>query len=186
MIREQLLAMPRSSFLTILALLMLVVLAALSVYGLVPKYKIWMKSNNSYEVLNNAAGSAINLNDQINNMDSELKALQQKLNGDSASLPFKQFESHVIGQLQEVAWQHNVQLAAITPRRGDRVDMFREMLFEVDISGDYFDIHRLLKEFRNKLGFVVVKKIDLEPGNDAEKKWLDVSLTLASYRVEKV
>ncbi len=169
----------------ILSLLMLVVFAALTVYGVVPKYKAWVKSNHSYELLSNAAGSTVDLNEQINKMDSELKELQHKLNGDSASLPFKQFESHVIGQLQEVAWQHNVQLASITPRRGDRVDMFREMLFEVDISGDYFDIHRLLKEFRNKLGFVVVKQFDLKPGNDSAKKWLDVSLTLASYRVEK-
>ncbi len=185
MLRAQLENLPKSSFLTFGGLLMLLLFTAITVYGVLPKYKAWAKTQQSYTVLAELDGSAVDLNTQIAHMESQVSKLERQLNGDSASLPTRQFESHVIGQLQQVAWKHNVQLAGIVPRQGERVERFREMLFDVQLSGDYFDIHDLLNDFQTKLGFVVVKQFDMRPGRRSDERLLDVKLTLASYRMEE-
>ncbi len=185
MIREHTVVMPRSTFLMILGLLLLLVVAASTVYGVLPQYKEWKKVDASLQLLIGATSLPVNLSTQIEQIDEELKALKKKLSGDSASLPEKQFESHIIGQLQEAAWQHGVQLEGITPTQGELVERFRETLFDVTLSGGYEEIYFLLGTLKEKLGFVVVKRFTLDPGSDTESKHLEVHMVLASYRMER-
>ncbi|MFK8020094.1 MAG: type 4a pilus biogenesis protein PilO [Pseudomonadales bacterium] len=184
MIREHTLAMPRNNFLMIVSLLLLVVLAASVVYGVLPKYKQWNKVSHSLQLLSDAAALPVDMNVQILQLEQKVADLERKLSGDSASLPSKQFESHIIGQLQKAAWQYSLQLEGIKPSQGEKVDRFRETLFEVTLSGGYFAIHDLLGGLREKLGFVVVKRFNVKPGSDADSKHLDVDMVLASYRLE--
>ncbi len=77
-------------------------------------------------------------------------------------------------------------LSGVQPKKGKKIDQFREMLFRVTLRGDYFDIYDLLSDFQNGLGFVVVKKFSLTPykGRDQDSS-LRVQMTIASYRVDK-
>lgn len=185
MIREHTVAMPRSSFLTIVCLILLVVVAASAVYGVVPKYKQWKKADVSLQLLTQATSLPIDLKVQIDQIDQQLRSLQKSLSGDSASLPENQFESHIISQLQEAAWANSVQLEGVKPTQGELVDRFRETLFDVTLSGGYHELYNLISSLKSKLGFVVVKRFDLSPGNNLDTEDLDVHIVLASYRVER-
>ena len=177
--------MPKSSFKLIVGLINMVVLAALVVYGVLPNFKAWQTTEQSYQLLSTTSDLGAGLAGEITLATDTVQSLNQRMQGDSATLPRKQVESHIIGSLQHLAWSNNVQLSGVVPREGEVVDLFREILFDVKLSGDYFDIHAMLSDFQRKLGFVVVKRFNLEPKPTSDQKqWLGVEMTLASYRIE--
>lgn len=184
MIREQLEQIDQRSFQLILGLLSLVLVAAIVVYGLVPQFKEMQKQKSAYSLLKSVDAAPGDLPSHIEAMEKEVQQLQGKIAGDSASLPFKQLESHIIGRLQKVAWKHDVKLEGVRPKKGVNVDTFREMLFDVSMQGSYPSTHGMLAELQEHLGFVVVKKLELRPGRADDKGQLQIKLTLASYRVE--
>ncbi len=184
--RTQLAGISRSSFLTMLGLCFLIVIAGLLAYAVAPKIKAYRSVMQSYSVLNSVVATNNFLQQDVQQLQQDISQLDKNLNSDSASLPFTQFESHIIGRLQDMAWQHNILLSGVQPQKGQKIDQFREMLFRVTLRGNYFDIYNLLSGFQNGLGFVVVKKFNLTPysGRDEDMS-LRVQMTIASYRVDK-
>lgn len=183
--REQLAEVDRNSFSLIIGLIGVLLVAVSLVYLLIPAYKDYRELSTSYDVLNAAMSDGEQLEDKLNTIANSIEKNQIALNGDASSLPFKQFESHVIGQLQSLAWQNHLVLAGVRPGQGERVDQFQEVTFEVTLYGEYFDIYRMLSSFNTKLGFVVIKKLSVNPAglNQKEKKdHLNVQMTVASYR----
>ena len=68
---------------------------------------------------------------------------------------------------------------------GETISHFREILFDVDLSGDYFDIYNLLSDFEKTLGFIVINDFHVRPDSrNRNTDELHVKLTLASYRRE--
>ena len=63
------------------------------------------------------------------------------------------------------------------------VRVFEEVLFNVVVAGDYFDIFNWLQALDDELGFVVVKQFDLQPdpGNRTGER-LRANFTIVSYR----
>ncbi len=184
--RTRLASVSRSSFLTTLGLCFLVVVAAVLSYAVAPKLKAYRSVMQSYAVLGSVVTTNKFLRQDLQELKHDISELEQHLNGDSARLPFKQFESHIIGRLQDMAWQHNIVLSGVQPKKGKKIDQFREMLFRVTLRGSYFDIYDLLSDFQTGLGFVVVKKFNLTPYKGRNKgSSLRVRMTIASYRVEK-
>ena len=112
-----------------------------------------------------------------------LDELRYRLYGDMANLPVKQVEAYIIGRLQKISWNNGVELVSVEPSTGDRVQIFQEMLFNVQLVGGYDDLYAWLWEARNDLGYVVVKEYALTRSNrdDAEPLLL-ADLSLASYR----
>ncbi len=184
--RTQLAGISRSSFLTMLGLCFLVVIAGVLSYAIAPKFKAYRSVMQSYSVLESVVNTNSFLQQDLQQLKQDISELEKNLNGDSSSLPFKQFESHIIGRLQAMAWQHNILLSGVQPQKGRKIDQFREMLFRVTLRGNYFDIYDLLSDFQNGLGFVVVKKFNLTPysGRD-DDALLRVQMAIASYRVDK-
>lgn len=184
--RAQLAGISSGSFLTVLGLCFLVVIAGVLSYAIAPKFKAYRSVMQSYSVLNSVVATNSFLHQDLQQLKQDINTLEKNLNGDSSSLPFKQFESHIIGRLQDMAWQHNILLSGVQPQQGKKIDQFREMLFRVTLRGSYFDIYDLLSDFQNGLGFVVVKKFNLTPysGRDEDAS-LRVQMTIASYRVDK-
>lgn len=184
--RTQLAGVSRSSFLTMLGLCILVMVAAVLSYAIAPKFKAYRSVIQSYSVLGSVVSTNNFLQQDLQRLMHDIGVLEKNLNGDSSSLPFKQFEAHVIGRLQDMAWKYNVVLSGVQPKKGRKIDQFREMLFRVTLRGDYFAIYDLLSDFQNGLGFVVVKDFNLTPNNnrDAESS-LRVRMTIASYRIEQ-
>ncbi|MGI9295618.1 MAG: type 4a pilus biogenesis protein PilO [Pseudomonadales bacterium] len=184
--RTHLASVSRSSFLTMLSLCFLVVVAAVLSYAIAPKFKAYRSVMQSYAVLGSVVTTNNFLQQDLQSLKQDISELEKNLNGDSSSLPFKQFESHIIGRLQDMAWKYNIVLSGVQPKKGKKIDQFREMLFRVTLRGNYFDIYDLLSDFQNGLGFVVVKKFNLTPykGRDKDSS-LRVQMTIASYRTDK-
>lgn len=114
---------------------------------------------------------------------TELEDLEYRLHGDMADLPPKQVEAYIIGRLQRVSWNNNVEFVSVEPATGDRVQIFQETLFNVELVGHYEDLYRWLWEARKDLGYVVIKEYALtrRDGSDVEPRLL-ANLSLATYR----
>ena len=103
-----------------------------------------------------------------------------------AGLPVRQIESYVVGRLQGISWGNDIELVSVEPAMGDRVEIFQEMIFNVQLSGEYTDLYQWLWEARNELGFVVIKEYGLaRRDNDDDEPLLLADLSLATYRAVK-
>lgn len=161
----------------------LVLLAsALCAYLVWPQIKAYREARQSRTVLDNAVANS-DLAQQLEKLRSNVNGLQQRLHGDMANLPEEQMEAYVVGRLQGISWRNHVELTGVEPKAGDRVENFRETLFEVKLSGNYFDLYDWVREVARDLGFVVIKRYEMTPTTESvEDPPLQVSLTLASYR----
>lgn len=160
-----------------------IVSAGVIVALLVPNVKALRVAKAEVRVLENAAQDSVALDQHLQQKHEKIAALQYQLHGDMANLPPKQVEAFIIGRLQRISWNNDIELVSVAPDVGERVKIFQEMLFQVQIAGQYEDLYRWLWEARDDLGFVVVKEFSLRR-NDAvdEEPRLLAELSLASYR----
>ena len=162
----------------------LLLFALLFTYVLLPPAKIYRQELAALRMLEEAIAQEPEIGQQLENLASEVDALDRELNGDTANLPENQLEAFIVGRLQAVSWRNDVELLSVEPRAGETIQMFMESLFEVELSGDYFDLFEWLGDIREELGFVVIKNYEMRPSEDvAENPELAVRLTIASYRV---
>lgn len=169
----------------ILGLIVFVIAAALHSYLIWPNFKEYRQLKQSHDLLQSAVSNDHNLQQDLDKITVQVQELKKRLHGDMADLPQKQFESYIIGQLQSIAWNNGVELIGVKPKKGERVDQFREILFDIDIRGDYFHIFDLLSEVGDTLGFVVIKRCSMKSDNVTKgSPSLQVKVTIASYRIE--
>jgi len=169
----------------ILGLLVFLVVAALHSYLIWPNVKEYRELKESHHLLQSAVSNDGNLQQDLDKISAQVKALKKSLHGDMANLPQKQFESYIVGQLQSIAWKNGIELVGVKPKKGERVDQFREILFDIDIRGNYFHIFDLFSDIGDSLGFVVIKRCVMKPGNTInDSQSLQVQVTIASYRIE--
>jgi len=167
----------------ILALVVFATSSLLFTYLTLPKIRVYLDIAKTESTLSKAVESGELLDNQIAQLRGDIESLQRRLHGDMASLPEKQIEAHVIGKLQKLSWQNNVQLVAIEPSAGATIESFHEILFRVTLAGDYFDMYQWLQDVSNELGFVLIKQYEMNPMNDAsEGPRLSVKLDMATYR----
>jgi Tfp pilus assembly protein PilO len=150
---------------------------------LLPDLKLLHTTRQSVSTLRQATQDASLLEQQITRQHAALEALRFRLHGDMEDLPPRQVESYIIGRLQKVSWNNDVELVSVQPRDGDRVHIFQEMLFSVQLVGHYNAIYGWLWDVRNELGFVVIKELSLSRrNNDDGQPLLTAALTMAAYR----
>lgn len=172
---------------SMLATIVLLLVIIQLMYLLMPQVKQYRKLNDSYQILQRAAGSSTGLQQQLDKTREAVDKLSYKLHGDMAGLPENQMESYIIGRLQKISWAADVELASVTPGKGRKVQMFQETLFDVNINASYFSFFKWLQTINHELGYVVVKKFEINPQvNQGEiDPKLSISLTLVSYRMEQ-
>lgn len=157
---------------------------ALVMYLVLPQVKNYRTATENRQVLRKAAQAGEAVSAQLETLKAEIEGLQRRLHGDTANLPEKQLESFVIGRLQSISWTNEVELEVVEPRIGETVEMFRENLFEIELTGSYRGLFKWLADVGDELGFVVIKEYEMRPAeNEAVDPRLRVALTLASYRV---
>jgi len=160
-----------------------VVTAAVAVSMVMPNAKSLHAATNDVRILEEASRDGDELEQHLQEQHVKIEELKYKLHGDMANLPVRQVEAYIIGRLQRVSWNNNVELVSVEPASGDRVQMFQEMLFNVQLAGQYEDLYRWLFEARDDLGYVVVKEYALRRGDSADDApQLLANLSLASYR----
>ena len=114
-----------------------------------------------------------------------LENLKYRLHGDMANLPVREVEAYIVGRLQRISWNNDVELVSVEPAAGERVQVFQEILFNVQLVGEYEVLYHWLWEARNELGFVVVKEYGLVRRDQVDDNpRLLADLSLASYRSE--
>lgn len=160
-----------------------VVMAAAVVGVVIPNVKALRVVNNEVRILEEAGRDAAELERHLQEQHVKIEELKYRLHGDMANLPIRQIEAYIIGRLQRVSWNNSVELVSVEPAMGDRVQIFQEMLFNVQLVGQYEDLYRWLLEAREDLGYVVVKEYELrrQDNEDSEPRLL-ADLSLASYR----
>jgi Tfp pilus assembly protein PilO len=170
----------------ILGSIILLITAIQISYLLWPEIKDFNAVSKSHTVLLGVANSSEGLDQQLEKAKSEVQTLARQLHGDMAGLPARQMESYIIGRLQKVSWDTGVDLISVKPGEGQKVQMFQESLFEVEIHAAYFDFFNWLRTIGQELGFIVVKKYDIQP-EDREllNPKLSIVLTMVSYRMVK-
>ena len=153
---------------------------------LMPGFKSYRTASQAVTVLEKANQNSGDLEQQLQEHHSSIEELKFRLHGDMANLPLKQVESYVIGKLQKISWRNDVDLISVKPASGQKVQIFTEMLFNVELLGEYDNIYRWLWDAKNELGFVVVKEYGMKrsDSNDDNPR-LTTTVSLASYRAEQ-
>ncbi len=172
------------------SLLMLLVGAAVLlftagvVYLLVPQYKELRTAMETRGTMQETVTKGKAVYGELDRLEADVAELRQRVHGDMANRPLRQMESYIIGRLQKISWQHNIELRGVAPGPGRSVQMFREIVFDVELVGDYFDLVAWLRELSRQLGFVVVKEYRLQPLNgDGDTPILTLNLKMVSYRL---
>lgn len=173
----------KREFSLILALIVFAVMALLFTYLVLPRAKIFRDVSTTEVTLKKVVENGDLLDTQLAQIQGDIDLLQHRLHGDMASLPEKEIEAYVVGKLQRMSWQNNVQLVGIEPSDGATIESFHEILFRVSLAGDYFDMYQWLREVSNELGFVLIKQYEMRPmDNISQQPRLSVTLTMATYR----
>ena len=163
--------------------LVAIIFALIVFYIVLPQWRAYTKSSTSLETLEQGMIEGVDLDVQLSALGAEIEDLKYTLHGDTSNLPLKQVEAFVIGRLQTISWKNHVELVGVRPRSGSLQGPFRELLFDLDLRGDYFDLYSWLKDVSSELGFIVVKKFEMSRDTvDDEEPVLLVKLTMASYR----
>ncbi len=123
----------------------LLVVAALGSYLIWPEFRDFRKSMDTLSVLREVTSRGSDLERQMTVLQQSVDQLDHELHGDMVNTPEKEMESFIIGRLQTISWRNNVELLRVTPGHGSTVRVFEEVLFEVSVSGDYFDIFNWLQ-----------------------------------------
>lgn len=173
----------RREFSLIMGLTGVAVISLLFTYLVLPKIKIYRSIAQTEDTLSKVVENGDLLETQLTQLHRDIDSLQRRLHGDMATLPEKEIEAYVVGKLQRMSWQNNVQLVGIEPSAGATIESFHEILFRVSLNGDYFDLYRWLRDVSSELGFVLIKQYEMKPmDNLSQNPRLSVSLTMATYR----
>lgn len=150
-----------------------------------PQIKTYRIATQNVDTLRNASQDGSELEEQLQDLQVGIEDLKYRLHGDMANLPVREIEAYIVGRLQRISWDNNVELVSVEPAAGERVQVFQEILFNVQLVGEYEDLYHWLWEARNELGFVVVKEYGLVRRDQIdENPRLLADLSLASYRSE--
>lgn len=130
--------------------------------------------------LKNDVNTEVSLKNQIEKQKKLVDQLQIKLNGSDSKLPVNKMVAYVIGTLDEIANRHHVKLSSVKPKNANKLFTFKELPFQVEISGDYFSLFAWLQDVEKELGPIVIKQFDISSiGQERE-----MLLTIAAYQFE--
>ena len=176
---------PREFRMALLGIGLVITVALLSL-TLLPGVKTYLAATKAVGVLEEANDTSANLDQQLQARHANIEELKFRLHGDMANLPLKQVESYVIGKLQKISWRNDVELVSVKPAAGTRVQIFNEVLFNVELVGEYDSIYRWLWDAKNELGFIVVKEYGMRRRDNVdENPRLFTTVSLASYRADQ-
>ena len=165
--------------------LILLLLAAVVMYGFWPKVQDLRSLYDDRAVLAQVTTTQTGAEGEIDRLNDSLETLRKQLQGDMANLPLREMESFILGRLQTISWRNDITLVGVEPTMGQSVEMYREVLFRVELSGDYFSLLEWLGDVSAELGFVVIKEFQLSVSKaDPQDPLITTKLLLAAYRVK--
>lgn len=173
----------QKTLLLIMVGIILLLVSASSAYGIWPQIKDIRSGVMTRNEMKELVSNKDELAEQQQKLAREIDEIKYNLKGDMADLPDKKMESFIIGELHNISWSHDINLIAVKPAQGTQIQMFQEILFNVQLTGEYFDLYKWLHDLRDQLGFVVIKSLELiSSNNDNDNSTLLMNLTIASYK----
>jgi Tfp pilus assembly protein PilO len=161
---------------------LMLLVAALLTRAVRPALNAYRSAQSAASTLS-AEAAEPGLDPQLAQENEQVGELGQRLHGEMADVPARELEAVVVGRLQSVSWRHGVELASVRPGRGEEVQSFEELLFDVELNGRYADLYAWLEDLHQVLGFVAIKSIAIQRADDeGPTPRLRATLTLASYR----
>jgi len=121
--------------------------------------------------------------DKIHQYREEIAVLDRKLRGEQPLLSSEEITAHVIGQLDRISTSHKITLSSVTPGDINKVLMFEEVPFDIEVMGKYADLYSWLNDVTMQLGPMVIPqfKIRYNPGAPL----LNMNVKLASYKLQE-
>jgi len=172
----------RSFLLSVVGAIVILSVVAIT-YLVVPEIRKHRSLSSNLELLQMMSANKSDFPKEITALSKEVNEAKKQLSGDMANLPDKEMESYIIGVLQNISWNNNIKLIGVKPSIGNEIHIFQEVLYDVELTGDYFDLYSWFLEIRKSLGFIVIKKLNLSPlqSNSSDTPLL-VDLTISSYK----
>ena len=167
-------------------LVALLAAAVMFSYSIRPGYTSMQQNREALELLKNRMDDQQALQGMIDDRRSDIANIRHAISGESGELHLNEMESYLIGRLQSLSWDSDIQLISVRPGASKRVIDFDEVSFEVSVIGKYFDIYDWLNRLDSNLGFVKVTRYRIQPltqGAGREDNRLNMELTLVFYRV---
>ena len=121
-------AEPRSVAMMLVGVVVLLAVLLLT-YLLWPQVKMYRELSSSHAMLEQAVAGNDSLANRLRVIEAEVKDLSRQLHGDMAQLPARQMESFVIGRLQKVSWETEVELTPSVTRGAEPLVGSRGMRF---------------------------------------------------------
>jgi hypothetical protein len=112
--------------------------------------------------------------------EGEMETLRSDLFGGPADLPAEKAESYIIDRLDRISGRHDVELLSVRPGAAKQVLMFDELLYEVEVEGEFFALVAWLRELEQELRPLVVNEFGMKPQTQGTR--VGMRLQLASYR----
>lgn len=164
----------------------LLLVALMISYSVKPQYQQLAHNRDSLELLQNRMDDQHQLQRMIDQTRSDIVDIHHRISGESGSLQLSEMESYLIGRLQALSWESDIQLIGVRPGSSKRVIQFDEISFEVNVIGRYLDLYDWLNRLNDKLGFVLVTKYRIQPTTRrVDSDMLSMDLTLVFYRVSQ-
>lgn len=173
---------PRLLSITLAAIIVLLSFAMI-VYGIKPQYDTLVDNKQSLELLQTRMDDQRQLQQMIAQQQRDIETLQHELNGESGNLPINEMESYLIGRLQNLCWEADIQLISVRPGNNKRVIDFDEISFEVSVLGEYKKLYQWLNKLSENLGFVMVSQHKISTARQRDNNNLNMDMTIVFYRV---
>jgi Tfp pilus assembly protein PilO len=112
--------------------------------------------------------------------ERRLAALRDQLFGGPADLPPEKAEAYIVDRLDRTAASHAIELLGVRPGESKQVLMFDELLYEVEVEGEFFALVAWLREIERELRPLVINEFAMQPRTRSSR--VAMKLRLASYR----
>ncbi len=164
--------------------IILLLLALIFSSVMMPKIKEYKAVEKSRAVLEDISTNQVNLNDEISLQKQSVEQLVKSIHGEMMSIPDQYIESFVISMLQKISLANHVNIGSIQPVPWRTLKSYRELLFNVEFTGDYIDLYHLINDMSEEMGFIVVNKMEMH-SQQTGSKVLVMKMTIASYRIQE-
>lgn len=173
---------PRMLIIMLVSIVLMTVITSY-LYVIKNPFKGLRQKQQTLSLLENELKTAVPLQNQIEKQQQLVGKLNTNLHGTGPKLSVNKMVAYVIGTLDKIASRHQVDLSSVKPQEAALLFTFKELPFQIEISGNYFSLFGWLKDVEKQLGPIVVKKFEISAtGNDDDKR--KMLLTIVAYQFE--
>ncbi|CAN5168041.1 hypothetical protein BH24PSE2_BH24PSE2_14600 [soil metagenome] len=162
--------------------LVVLVAAMLASSVVLPQYRAYRTASGTQTSLQQTMEAARAVAVEQAGLQTDVERLESVLRNDADGPPRNAMEASVISGLQNISWRREIELLSVQPLRGAQIGAVEETLFQLELTGEYADLHAWLRDLHLELDSVVVKRLSLAPlESGGQESRLRAEITVAAY-----